>query len=116
MSYYDLSIPPGVWRNGTASEAGRRWFDANLVRWFNGRLRPIGGWEKTNSGALTGTARSIIAWKETSGLKWIAVGTHEKLYVFSGTSGTPSDITPTSPALVVGNESGVEGLGLGAAD
>ena len=116
MSYYDLSIPPGVWKNGTASEAGGRWFDANLVRWFNGRLRPIGGWERTNTGALTGTARSIVAWKDTSGFKWIAVGTHSKLYIFSGTSGSASDITPTSPALVVGNESGTQGLGYGAAD
>ena len=121
MSYYDLSIPPGVWKNGTASEAGRRWFDANLVRWFNGRLRPIGGWEKTNaadpnatSGGFIGSARSIIGWKDNSGLKWIAIGTHSKLYIFSGTSGDPSDITPTSPAMVVGNENGSEGLGFGA--
>ena len=90
MSYYDLSIPPGVWRNGTASEAGRRWFDANLVRWFNGRLRPIGGWEKTNaadpnatSGGFIGSARSIIGWKDNSGLKWIAIGTHSKLYIYT---------------------------------
>ena len=119
MSYYDLSIPPGVWKNGTESQAGRRWFDANLIRWFEGRMRPVGGWSRTNSNALTGSARSMMAWVDNDGTKWIVIGTHSKLYIFSGTSGTPADITPTTGGeagvdLIVGNANGSEGIGYGA--
>ena len=41
--------PPGVWANGTPYEAKGRWSDSNLVRWRNGRLQPLGGWEETNN-------------------------------------------------------------------
>lgn len=41
-----LDIPPGVVRNGTPYSVGRRWWDANWVRWEQGQLTPIKGWVK----------------------------------------------------------------------
>ena len=38
-----LEIPPGLYKNGTEYQAAGRWTDANLVRWFENTLRPIGG-------------------------------------------------------------------------
>jgi hypothetical protein len=54
MSYLDLSFPPGLYRNGTERQSKGRWYDANLMRFFEGALRPIGGWrKKARAGTLT---------------------------------------------------------------
>ena len=41
-----LTIPFGVFRNGTQYAAKNRWFDTSLVRWHDGALRSIGGWAR----------------------------------------------------------------------
>lgn len=40
-----LRIPPGVVRPGTKYEAKGRWWDASLVRWHEGSMGPVGGWQ-----------------------------------------------------------------------
>jgi hypothetical protein len=37
---------PGVYRNGTLYQAKNRWYDANLMRFLENTIRPIGGWEE----------------------------------------------------------------------
>ena len=54
MSLIELQIPPGVFRNGTKRDARGRFYDANLIRWKSGKLKPIGGGAKTTASALTG--------------------------------------------------------------
>ena len=44
MALVPLKIPAGIYRNGTEYQAMGRWYDSNLVRWFEGTLRPVGGW------------------------------------------------------------------------
>lgn len=44
MAMLPLKIPLGVARNGTEYQNAGRWYDAQLVRWFEGTLRPVGGW------------------------------------------------------------------------
>jgi hypothetical protein len=39
-----LRPPPGIYRNGTAYANDGKWYDANLVRWFENTMRPVGGW------------------------------------------------------------------------
>jgi len=60
MPLVPLDIPAGVYRNGTEYESKGRWFDTNLVRWREGRLEPVGGWEQfdTTQSALDGKART----------------------------------------------------------
>tara|TARA_R110000737_G_scaffold42160_1_gene62863 strand:+ start:853 stop:2589 length:1737 start_codon:yes stop_codon:yes gene_type:complete len=41
-----LDIPAGLVRNGTDLESSGRWLDANLIRWENNSVRPVGGWEQ----------------------------------------------------------------------
>ena len=41
-----LKLPPGMFRNGTKYQSQGRWYDGDLVRWADGILQPIGGWEK----------------------------------------------------------------------
>ncbi len=87
-----LAIPPGVYRNGTDTQAIGRWRDASLVRWSDGTMRPVKGWFER----LTmddSPPRGAITWEDNSGDSWIAVGTADKLIVASA-SGTTYDITP----------------------
>ena len=109
--------PPGVWANGTAYQAKGRWHDCNLVRWKDGRLQPLGGWEKTIGATLSGVGRSMMTWRDYSGNRWMAIGTNEKLYVFTSLSGSAEDITPVIAApnaFITGNANAELGLGFGA--
>jgi hypothetical protein len=46
MAYIPLQIPPGVYKNGTEYQSKGRWNGSNLVRWYEGTIRPGGGWRK----------------------------------------------------------------------
>lgn len=107
-----VKIPPGFFRNGTEYEASGRWYDGNLVRWKNGRLRPWGGWARGNGSVAPfgGIARAIMTWRANNGFRYIAVGTNTKLYLSGG--GNYSDITPVG--LVAGRQDAVAGPGYGA--
>ena len=111
----ELNVQPGVYRNGSVREAKGRYYDANLVRWKNGKLKPIGGWAKTTSTAITGKGRTMLPFLDNSGNSYIAVGTSSKLYIYTGATSTPSDVTPDTPiAFVAGNEVSAVGTGFGS--
>ena len=44
---------PGVRTNGTDYSNKGRYIDSDLIRFHNGNVRPIGGWTKYTSSALT---------------------------------------------------------------
>jgi hypothetical protein len=44
MKYLKLSVPSGVKWHGTAYQCEGRWYDANLMRWDQGAMLPVGGW------------------------------------------------------------------------
>ena len=111
----ELKVQPGVYRNGSVREAKGRYYDANLVRWKNGKLKPIGGWEKTTTTAITGKGRTMLPFQDNSGWSYIAVGTSSSLFIYTGSTSTPSDITPdVTPEFNVGNESSAIGTGFGS--
>ena len=95
MALVPLRIPAGVYRNGTEYQSMGRWYDSNLVRWFEGTLRPWGGWRKRSSSQMSGVARGLMAWRDNSNFRWIAAGTPSKLYAMNE-AGTLKDITPTT--------------------
>ena len=94
MALIPLQLPPGVLRNGTDFESSNRWRDANLVRWRNGSLRPVGGWDTRKASATASVPRGIHAWLDNSSASALVLGTHDKL-IYVNESGTLSDITPT---------------------
>ena len=94
MALIPLKIPPGVYRNGTEYQAMNRWYDSNLVRWFENTLRPIGGWRVKSTSAMTGKCRGLIAWRDNSTNRFAAAGTQSKLYAMNA-AGALKDITPT---------------------
>ena len=98
MALVELEIPPGLYKNGTIYQASGRWYDANLVRWFENSLRPIGGWQTMSSTVFNDISRGMHAYYDNSNNRRVIVGTTSNLYVYaegkSQTNITPSGITP----------------------
>ena len=110
MSLIPLQLEPGIYRNGTDFESSNRWRDANLVRWHDGSMRPIGGWTSRKASAFASAPRAMIGWVDNSSGSNLVAGTYNKLY-YSSASSTISDITPTG--LTVGNLNATQNLGYG---
>jgi hypothetical protein len=110
MALIPLKIPPGVYRNGTEYQSAGRWFDANLVRWYENTLRPIGGWRKKSTTALTGKCRGILTWRTNTGARYVAAGTQSKLYAMDENN-VIKEITPTG--IASGRADAVSGTGYG---
>jgi len=111
--YIPLKLPPGIYRNGTEYQSAGRWYDANLVRWYENTLRPVGGWRKRAAGQMSGSCRGLITWRDNSSNRWIAAGTHTKLYAMNE-AGTLKDITPTGFTAGIANAVSKTGYGYAA--
>jgi hypothetical protein len=109
MPLIPLQLPPGVYRNGTDFQSSNRWRDANLVRWTEGTLRPVGGWAARVTLGST-PPRAMASWQDLAGDRWIAAGFHDALKV-SSASNTVTDITPSD--LVDGTVDAVLNVGYG---
>lgn len=115
MPRIELNLPPGVVRVGTELQTAGRWYDTDLVRWVDGVLQPIGGWQALTGGAgpsalvVTGAARGGHAWRDNSAAPFAAIGTHSKLYIYNGSA--LFDATPAT--LAAGRASTTSYLGYG---
>jgi len=106
-----LKLPPGIFRNGTNYESKGRWNNANLIRWHQGVMRPVGGWiQGMDDEVLDGICRSGLGWKLNDGGRRMVFATEQKVYVWNG--GTLSDITPAG--YTEGRVSSAEGFGYGS--
>ena len=94
MAYVPLDIKAGIYRNGTDLQSMNRWRDANLVRWTDGTMRPVKGWQVKSQTASAASIRGMLAWVDNSDNRHIAGGSYEKLYVWNQ-GGVRYDITPT---------------------
>ena len=95
MALVSVTPPPGVVTTGTEYSAKGRWIDSNLIRFQDGILKNIGGWEYLKSSALTGAPIGLFSWKDNDGNNLLAVGTREKVYVYMDENLTWYDITPS---------------------
>ena len=110
MPLIPLELPKGVFSNGTDKQSAGRYHDANLVRWYEDQMRPVGGWRKKSTTAITGMGRECITWQDNSGSIWAGIGSQTNLYAMT-LSGALHDITPAG--LVAGRVDGVNGGGYG---
>jgi len=112
MAFMPIRPPPGVFKNGTHYLSKGRWQDANLVRWQNGILMPVGGWQQfiEDSPTVDGTPSGMLAWVDNSSDTYVAMGTDTHLYALNS-SGIVTDITPA--AFVTGDASASQNTGYG---
>lgn len=109
MPLVPLSIPPGVYRNGTDLQSTGRWRDASLVRWVDGTMQPIGGW-LTRVTMTDKPLRGANAWRDLNGDRWFAAGSYAGLFV-STAGNILYEITPAS--YVAGTKDAVFNAGYG---
>ena len=101
-----IELAPGFVTNAADRDAVGRYKDGNRVRFQRRFAQKMGGWVRqtftgANGGVYIGTARALRDWSSLDNQKWIAIGTHCKLYVIN--NATLYDITPTRKSSNVVN-------------
>jgi hypothetical protein len=112
VALISIALPPGLYANGTLYQAKGRYHAANLIRFSQDEVKPVGGWQlrSPTAAAFSGAARAVTAWTDNSQSRWIAVGAHSKLYV-QDEAGHNTDITPVG--FSVGLADATQNLGFG---
>ena len=101
MALSKFIFRPGINREGTDYDNEGGWFDANLIRFKNGRVQKIGGWAKDTLDTYLGKARALHAWVSLEGSKYLGVGTTWKYYIKQGTNF--DDVTPIRATTSAGD-------------
>jgi len=109
--YVKLDLPAGIARVATEYAASGRYYDADLVRWWQGVIQPMGGWRNISTTTVSGVARSIVTWIDNSNQIWAGIGTDTGLHVMTQT-GVVSDVTPAG--FTAGREDASFGGGYGS--
>lgn len=101
---YPLDLKPGLVNNGTKSQSQNRWYTGNLARFYQGTIRPVGGWVKrTLTGAtINAVPRGAVSWTTPTGTGIIVCGGGSGLYQISGSVVT--DLTPAIIAAAPGTD------------
>ena len=101
MPYSKYNFRPGINREGTDYSNEGGWYDANLVRFRQGRPEKIGGWTKDNVNTYLGTARALHSWVDLESTRYLGLGTTLKYYVNEGNS--YYDVTPIRATTSAGD-------------
>ena len=92
MPITSLKFRPGINKETTSYSNKGGWNDCDLVRFRFGYPEKLGGWEKYSTNTFIGVSRSLHAWANLQGNKYLGVGTEIKFYIEE--SETFKDITP----------------------
>ena len=96
MKLVDLKFKPGIDKQDSAYSAGdqRKYIDSDFVRFHYGKPERWGGWTNlpNPNKTLVGVVRDTHSWVGLDGLRYLALGTDRKLYIYS--EGAFYDITP----------------------
>jgi hypothetical protein len=96
MQLVDLKFRPGVDKQDTAYSAGdeRKYIDSDFVRFHYGKPERWGGWTNlpNPNKTIVGVVRDTHSWLGLDGLRYLALGTDRKLYIYN--EGAVYDITP----------------------
>jgi hypothetical protein len=104
-----IALPPGIKRQATSQASRGTWWDANLVRWRQGQMQPIGGWLQLPSLQLSGPVRTSLSWRDNTTQRWIAAAALEQIQVWDTTGHviSPGDFQPGTAADLI------DGWGIG---
>lgn len=110
MTFIPLQLPPGIVRGANPDDAPGRWYDANLIRWREGVMEPVGGWSRVTSTPLASVVRKIHQWRTNTNVSQVIAGGDTGLYAQNDGAWTdvaPVDLVPLTDAGAAG------GYGLG---
>jgi hypothetical protein len=107
LPFVQFDPPQGFNANGTEFQQAFSWARGSLVRWFNGALVPVGGWQRREE-TVGNTPISALfpdpsleeplncfSWVTAEGDAYFAVGTNLGLYIIDN-EGTVVDATPAT--------------------
>ena len=100
MALVKLKFNPGINRDTTNYDGEGNWWACDKVRFHSGHIEKIGGWAKASASSFIGVCRQLHTWSTTFGDIFMALGTHNKLYI--EVAGAFNDITPlreTNPTM-----------------
>lgn len=108
-----IRVPPGVIRGESDAMVPGRFHAVNFLRWVQGRLTPIGGWERTTQTPLASIPRTSHVWFDTDGTR--QQGIVCDAHIYRVTNNIYSNITPLGfntalSTLARGYGSGLYGL------
>ena len=104
MPFFKLTLAPGIDKQNTEYGAEGGWTDCDNVRFRYGLPEKIGGWQEfsdSGSNYLVGRPSDIYTWTSLTGIPYVMVGTHKKLYVNTG--GGWYDVTPIRVTTAAGD-------------
>ena len=92
MPWQSIKLVPGLDVEQTPSLLEGRYTTASLVRWREGLVEKLGGWQPYYSSAFDAPIRELCAWQSLSNVKYL--GLAETNNVFTLTSGNLNTLTP----------------------
>ena len=84
MSFIEIPLTAGVFKDDTPLAAKGFFVDVDKGRFVRGRFQTISGWEAaadTDEVHFTGICRGVAAWKDNTGLRYAALGTSNAVTV-----------------------------------
>ncbi len=95
MAFQKITLRPGIntMATQTANEGG--WSQSNLIRYRQGFLEKVGGWERLFENQAAGLVRALYAYQDLDDNKNLVIGSDGGLqvYVVPANDSTPSLIT-----------------------
>ena len=95
-----LPAQAGIFKDSPPLTSEGFWSDGKNVRFFRGKPEKIGGWIKFSTSSITGKGRSVITFSDSSGRKYLSIGTNKKLYIADDNNNiydtTPIDSSATT--------------------
>ena len=105
MQLVDLKFQPGIDKQDTAYSAGdqRKYVDSDFVRFHYGKPERWGGWAylPNPNKTIVGVVRDTHSWVGLDGIRYLALGTDRKLYIY--TECAVYDITPIRETASLSN-------------
>lgn len=74
------------------------WSQSQLIRFKDGLLQKIGGWQKLNSTPFSGQASAIHPFQDLKGNDYLGIGTSGGLFLYSYSDDSMNNITPATAA------------------
>ena len=96
-----LDFPPGIFKESTEYAEEGKWFNADRVRFRDGKPECLRGYEPKINDTFDGNARDLLTWIDNSQTKRAMFGTDKKLFEFHGD--TLFDVTPLASAVTLTN-------------